>query len=58
MEDLGSVAFQPTPMVLYSLKAFVCDVVGPQKAEPAPLSLGLGLALSAKKVLRPMADRR
>src|SRR5215210_1981699 len=26
MDDLGSVAFQPTPMVLFSLEAFVCDV--------------------------------
>src|SRR5215213_12027554 len=26
MDNLGSVAFQPTPMVLFSLEAFVCDV--------------------------------
>jgi hypothetical protein len=26
MDDLGSVAFQPTPMVPFSLEAFVCDV--------------------------------
>src|SRR5215211_2131183 len=26
MEDLGSVAFQPTPMVVFSLEDFVCDV--------------------------------
>jgi hypothetical protein len=26
MEDLGSVAFQPTPMIVFSLEAFVCDV--------------------------------
>ena len=50
MDELGSVAFQPTPMVLFSLEAFVCDVGSPEKAEPAPLSLGLGLALTAKKV--------
>jgi hypothetical protein len=49
MDDFGSVAFQPTPMILFSLEAFVCDVGSP-KTEPAPLSLGLGLALSAKKL--------
>src|SRR5215210_5682458 len=26
MDDLGSVAFQPTPMIVFSLEAFVCDV--------------------------------
>src|SRR5918995_6716748 len=26
VDDLGSVAFQPTPMIVFSLKAFVCDV--------------------------------
>jgi hypothetical protein len=26
MDDLGSVAFQPTPMIVFSLEAFVCEV--------------------------------
>src|SRR5215203_7019455 len=30
MDDLGSVAFQPTPIVLFSLEAFVCDVGSPE----------------------------
>jgi hypothetical protein len=47
MDDFGSVAFQPTPMILFSLEAFVCDVGSP-KTEPAPLSLGLGLEILSK----------
>jgi hypothetical protein len=30
MDYLGSVAFQPTPMVLFSLETFVCDVGSPE----------------------------
>jgi hypothetical protein len=30
MDDFGSVAFQSTPMILFSLEAFLCDVGSPE----------------------------
>src|SRR5919107_1856572 len=43
MDDLGSVAFQPTSMVLFSLEAFVCDV-GPREGRARAFESRVGVS--------------
>src|SRR5215218_6551232 len=43
MDDLGSVAFQPTPMIVFSLKAFVCDV-GSQEGRACAFEPRVGIS--------------
>jgi hypothetical protein len=50
MDDLSSVALQPTPVVFRSLEAFVGHVDPTEGRTHAVMSLGLGLALTAKRL--------
>ena len=51
MDDLGSVALQPTPMILFSLEAFVCDV-GSQEGRARTFEPRVGISPQREEGLK------
>jgi hypothetical protein len=44
MDDLGSVALQPTPMIVFCLEAFVCDVGSPEEGRARAFEPRVGIS--------------